>query len=47
MGQQGGVYTRRAKDRENWRTLAEGYFLQWKDIAWNRTEQIDDNNDSM
>ena len=22
-----------AKDRESWRTLAEGCFLQWKDTA--------------
>ena len=33
VGQQGAVWTRTAKDRERWRTLAEGYFLQWKDIA--------------
>ena len=38
VGQQGGVWTRIAKDRESWRTLAEGYFLQWKDAAWNRIE---------
>ena len=30
---QGAVWTRMAKDRESWRTLAEGYFLQWKDTA--------------
>ena len=30
VGQQGTVCTRIAKDRERWRTLAEGYFLQWK-----------------
>ena len=35
VGQQGAVWTRTAKDRERWRTLAEGYFLQWKDTAWN------------
>ena len=33
VGQQGAVWTRTAKDRERWRTLAEGYFLQWKDTA--------------
>ena len=33
VGQQGAVWTRIAKDRERWRTLAEGYFLQWKDTA--------------
>ena len=32
-GQQTAVWTRTAKDRERWRTLAEGYFLQWKDTA--------------
>ena len=37
MGQQG--WTKIAKDRESWRILAEGYFLQWKDTAYNRTEQ--------
>ena len=31
MGQQGTVWTRTAKDRKSWRTLAEGNFLQWKD----------------
>ena len=33
VGKQGAVWTRIAKDRERWRTLAEGYFLQWKDTA--------------
>ena len=33
VGQQGAVWTRTAKDRERWRTLAEGCFLQWKDTA--------------
>ena len=33
VGQQGAVWTRTAKDRESWKTLAEGYFLQWKDTA--------------
>ena len=33
VGQQEVVWTRIAKDRERWRTLAEGYFLQWKDTA--------------
>ena len=33
VGQQGAVWTRIAKDRERWKTLAEGYFLQWKDTA--------------
>ena len=31
--QHGAVWTRIAKDRERWRTLAEGCFLQWKDTA--------------
>ena len=31
VGQQGAVWTTIAKDRESWRTSAEGYFLQWKD----------------
>ena len=30
VGQQGAEWTRIAKDRKSWRTLAEGYFLQWK-----------------
>ena len=38
MGQQGAVWTRIAKDRESSMTLAEGYFQQWKDTAYNRTE---------
>ena len=33
VGQQGAVWTRTAKDRESWRSLAEGYFLPWKDTA--------------
>ena len=33
VGQQEAVWTRIAKDRERWKTLAEGYFLQWKDTA--------------
>ena len=33
VGQQGTARTRAAKDREGWRTLAEGYLLQWKDTA--------------
>ena len=37
VGQQGAVWTRTAKDRERWRTLGEGYFLQWKDTP--RAEQ--------
>ena len=37
-GQQGAVWTRTAKDRERWRTLAEGYFLQWKDTVYNKIE---------
>ena len=28
VGQQGEVWTRIAKDRERWKTLLEGYFLQ-------------------
>ena len=31
-------WTRIPKDRESWRTLAEGYFLQWKDTAYNTIE---------
>ena len=31
--QQGAIRTRIAKNRERWKTLAKGYFLQWKDIA--------------
>ena len=31
--QWGTIWTKTAKDRTNWRTLAEGYFLQWKDTA--------------
>ena len=31
--QQGAVWTRITKHRKSWRTLAEGYFLQWKDTA--------------
>ena len=27
------VWTRISKDRESWRTLEEGYFLQWKDTV--------------
>ena len=33
VGQHRAVWTRIAKDRESWRTLAEGYFLHWKDTA--------------
>ena len=33
VGQRGAVWTRIMKDRERWKTLAEGYFLQWKDTA--------------
>ena len=32
VGPRGEVWARIAKDRESW-TLAEGYFLQWKDTA--------------
>ena len=38
VGQQGAVWTRIAKDRERWRTLAAGYFVQWKVTAKNRVE---------
>ena len=41
VGQQGAVWTRVAKDRESWRALVEGYFLQWKDTAQNRIEYIE------
>ena len=30
---QGAVWTRIAKDRESWMTLAEDYILLWKDTA--------------
>ena len=33
VGQQGAIWTRIAKDREKWKTLAKGYSLQWKDTA--------------
>ena len=33
VGQQGAALTRRTKGREYWRTLVEGYFMQWKDTA--------------
>ena len=33
VGQQAVVWTRIAKDRESWRTLADSFFLQWKDTA--------------
>ena len=33
VGRQGAVWTRIAKDRERWRTLEEGYFLQRKDTT--------------
>ena len=33
VGQLGAVWTRIAKDRERWKTLGEGYFLQWKDTV--------------
>ena len=33
VGQQGAVWTRTAKDKERWKTLAEGCFLQWKDTT--------------
>ena len=33
VGQQGAVWTRIAKDRDNWRNLAEGYFQQRKGTA--------------
>ena len=32
-GQKGAVWTRIAKDRESWRTLAKDYFLQRKNTA--------------
>ena len=35
VGQQRAVWARIAKDRKK---LKEGYFLQWKDTAWNRIE---------
>ena len=33
VGQQGAVWARIAKDRERWRTLAGGYFMQWEETA--------------
>ena len=41
MGQQKATWTRTAKDRESGRTLAEGYYLKWKDTALNGMEQND------
>ena len=38
VGQQGATWIRRIKVSESWRTLAEGYRLQWKDVAQNRAE---------
>ena len=38
VGQRGAVRTKIAKDRESWRTLVGGYFLQWTDTAKNRIE---------
>ena len=32
--------TDRKKDRESWRTVAEGYFLQWDYTAYYRTEEV-------
>ena len=40
VGQHRAVWTSIAKDREKCRTLVEGYFLQWKDTAWNRIDRI-------
>ena len=39
-GGQRAVWTRIAKDRESWMTLAEGYFLQRKDTASRRIEYV-------
>ena len=30
---QGATWSRKARDRQQWRELAEGYFQQWRDIA--------------
>ena len=38
VGQQGAVWTRIARTEKDG-SLAEGYFLQWKDTAQNRTEE--------
>ena len=38
VGQQAAVWTRIAEDRERWRTLVKGYFLQWKDTTYDRLE---------
>ena len=32
------AWTRTAKNTESWRTLAESYFMQWKDTAYNSIE---------
>ena len=32
VGQQEITWTRTAKDRDSWRTVAEGYFLHWKEM---------------
>ena len=37
--EEGTVWTRVRKDRKSRRTLAEGYFLQWKDAEENKIEQ--------
>ena len=39
MGNRGAVWTRTGKDKESWRNLAEGYFLQWKGTSLIRTEK--------
>ena len=30
---QRATWSRKARDRQQWRNLAEGYFQQWKDVA--------------
>ena len=30
---QGATWSRKARDRQQWRELAEGYFQQWRDTA--------------
>ena len=30
---QGAAWSRKARDRQQWRELAEGYFQQWRDNA--------------
>ena len=33
---QGATWSRKARDRQHWRDLAEGYFQQWRGVAKSR-----------